>query len=287
MLTTISLFLETNYPNFRLSHTHLNVPLTATTSYFDIYSVITLPIPTNDTSFNTTQIMGHSPFFGFSRDGSYYAEIDPNFYMGCKGNEIKQCAHSISMKQKSIPSCTSALFYDNPRDIMKYCNINYKTGRLFEGTHSLRESYFLASSSDPSWSLECANRPARLIRGCVICIIQIPCGCRLLATTFELPARLTGCMPNTTAVTYLHPINSAVLHTLFPSPVLHRINGVESSPTGHEVILPNIAGLTGVPPPPGFITQKQGSNVGRSTYAPDASIQSLHAEGILDTPLRE
>jgi hypothetical protein len=261
-LDKVQQYLNTEYPTFTLTHTALGyyyeaadvvftktnkhlyisigLPISATDSFFDLFSVMTLPMPTNDTSMNSTQITGHSPFFGMSRNGEYYVELSEGFYSTCMGEIIKRCPHVVSLQHRSVPSCTSSLFMDDASGIMKYCNVDYRVNHLFEGVLELGNSYFLASGRDTTWALNCENKPAASTAGCRMCVIRIPCSCHLSSTTFEIPARLTGCEHNATGVTYLHTISLTVLHSFFPTEVAQAVSGHHFSARPNTLLLPNI-----------------------------------------------
>ena len=254
-------YLEDDYPNFRLSrrniidyyeardlvfsqtdnhiYVSINIPLTATESQFFLYGVHAFPVPVNDSSHNTTIISGHYPFLGISKDGQFYVQLDTSFYFSCKGDLIKHCPQVRSLRHKSVPSCTSALYFDDPDRILEYCDIDYKTNGLFEGVYDLGDSYFLASSADATWGLSChGDQGTRIIKACVLCIIQVPCSCRLTSSKFELPPRLSGCKSHD-KTTYLYPVSLTVLHSLFPKSVVERISGLTASNRTHSIVVPN------------------------------------------------
>jgi len=262
VLNDVAFLLAREHPSFSLSnpepgfyydledltYTHtdthifigLNIPLTATQGYFTLYSVETLRIPTNATSSNTTEVSGNAPYLGISKDGQHYVELTANFITTCRGNEIKHCPQVRSLRHRSIPSCTSALFFDDADNIVKYCDLLYREADLYEGALDLGDGYFLASGKDSTWSLSRDDKPARPILGCKICIIKIPCGYHLSSTTFQIPARLTGCQPHATNLTYSHPISLAILHTLFPKEAIKVISGQESTRKVHQLTLPDM-----------------------------------------------
>jgi hypothetical protein len=214
------------------------IPLKSLSS---VFSTISLPVATNGTSFNTTQIVNAAPFFGVSRDGDYYVEFDDSFYSTCKGTgHIKHCPRVQSMRHVSIPSCTSGLYFDSYQHIMTYCQIIYKEQSLFYGAVDLGNAHYLISGSDVSWSLDCIGKPSRPIRSCVYCVISIPCSCKLSTSHFYVPAKLTGCLTNQTSVTYVHPVNLHILHGIFPSGTLADITGQSTTQKMTKVILPNL-----------------------------------------------
>ena len=263
ILNDVQQYLTLEYPSFTLSHLSpgyyyesaditytktdkhlyitLSLPISASESFFDLFAVMVLPTPTNGTSSNTTEISGHAPFFGIARTGDYYAELSASFYSTCTGGTLKQCPHAISLRHRSIPSCTSSLYFDDAPGIMKHCEIDYRENHLFEGALDLGNSYFLASGKDETWALTCVNKPTKSVSGCKMCVIRVPCSCKLSGTTFIIPTKLTGCDRNVTDVTYLHTVSLTVLHSLFPSDVLKIISGQKSSSLPTRVLLPDLS----------------------------------------------
>jgi hypothetical protein len=94
--------------------------------------------------------------------------LDTNFIITYRGTEIKHCPQVRSLRHRSIPSCTSALFFDDADNIVKYCNLLYREADLYEGALDLGDGYFLASGKDATWSLSQEDKPVRPILGCKI-----------------------------------------------------------------------------------------------------------------------
>ena len=155
VLSTVQRDLETKHPGFKIQYTSLGyyfsaittlyalsndtlfitvkIPITKTSSQFDLYSVYSLPIPSNSTTSNSTKITGLPMYFGISRDQQYYAEFFHDFHAGCQGDVVKRCAGITSLKSRASPSCVSSIFFDLPDAAMKLCNIRYEPDSLFEG----------------------------------------------------------------------------------------------------------------------------------------------------------
>ena len=220
----------------------VKIPVSASSSYFDIFSLYSLPVPLNSTTNNATLIKNLPPYFGITRDAEFYTEIDHNVYSTCHGTDVKSCATAISMKSRTYASCASALYFDKQDEIIDLCDIRYETRALFEGAIDLGNSYFLASGSGQSWNQICANSPPHPIQGCNFCLIKLPCGCGISSPTFKIPPKLSDCtkVDQEAKPTYLHPVNLPVLKTMFPKDQIPSVSGSHVFESPNEIHIPDL-----------------------------------------------
>lgn len=259
VLQNVAIYLQSHFPAFSLSHSDpgyyyqvrnirftqtdrflyisINIPLKSLTSYFDLYSVILMPVPLNATTTNTSLIVDVLPYFAVSRDNNYYAEIDHNVYASCIGTDVKRCHSMVSMRSRQIPSCVSALYFDRPSQVAVACNLRYQTSSLFEGAVDVGSGYFLASSSASEWSMGCPDKSPLTIPGCVFCVIKLGCGCSLSGDTFFLPPRVDYCHAGGN-ISFMHPVNLPVLHTLYSKADLKAISGITTYKNPARIKLP-------------------------------------------------
>ena len=218
----------------------IKIPISSTAVYLDIYSVVSLPQPLSGNNHNTTKLVNIKPYFAISRDGSFYAEFDNDRFATCIGQGVLKCASSLSLKSRSVKSCSSAIYFDLPDLVAKLCDVRYETSSLYEGAIDLGTNHFLASGSDKSWSMICANKPPQSIAGCAYCLITLPGGCGLQSSTFMIPPRLTSCAADE-QITYLHSVNLPALHHLFGKKIqLTPYLGASTFQQKPSIHLPNL-----------------------------------------------
>jgi hypothetical protein len=177
---------------------------------------VTLPVPLNGSRTDTTLIHPGAEFIGISRDEQIYIEFDFEFWAACNGKKLKVCHGTKSMKPRSAQSSVSALYFDIPRDIMRFFEIQYETDGLLEGTVDLTRDLYLASGKLTVWEVGCHDGPTMTRDSCIYCLLQLHCGYSLRSPTFEIAAKITGCTKGGQDLTYLHPMNLAVRHDLHP-----------------------------------------------------------------------
>ena len=236
VLQHLYLLLSEEYPQYQVAHKNVGyyyqipdmmvtqsskylyltvkIPISSTVVYLDIYTVLTIPQPLNESNHNTTKIVNTEPYFAISRDGSFYAEFDTARFASCVGQGVLKCARTLSLRSRSLKSCLSAIYFDMPETVAELCDVRYDTSTLFEGAIDLGTNHFLASGSDTTWSLICEDKPPQTIQGCAYCLITLPCGCGLQSSKFIIPPKLSSCSTDG-KVTYLHTVNLPALHHLF------------------------------------------------------------------------
>jgi hypothetical protein len=217
----------------------VKIPLRSLETYFEIFNIVTLPVPLNATRTDTTLIHPGAEFIGISRDEQFYIEFDFEFWAACHGKEFKVCDGTKSMKPRSAPSCASALYFDIPRDIMRFCEIQYETDGLLEGAVDLTQDLYLASGKPTVWEVACLDGPTMTRDSCVYCLLKLRCGCSLRSPTFEIAAKITGCTKGGQDLTYLHPMNLAVRYALHPDDKIY-IPGRQTYRQIPKMVLPNI-----------------------------------------------
>ena len=97
------------------------------------------------------------------------------------------------------------------------CNIWYEAGQLFEGAIDLGSDIYLASGSDPTWTISCAGELPTPVQGCTFCLLQINCGCGVSSLHFKIPSKISHCQSNLVLKrpTILHLVNMHVMSTFF------------------------------------------------------------------------
>ena len=67
----------------------LKFPLSNTASFYDIYSIISLSVPVNAPSANTTRIVNLALLLTNTHDGEYNTTLSHEVYSSCSSQELK------------------------------------------------------------------------------------------------------------------------------------------------------------------------------------------------------
>jgi hypothetical protein len=206
----------------------VKIPVTSNAAFLDIFSIVALPLPLNGTTrYNSTLIEDLPAYFGITRDAQYYCEFDYKVYASCTGANVKLCPAMLSVRERDVVSCASALYFDMPQRVHDHCEIRYQNGPLFEGALAVGNNYYLVSGSEQeSWSLTCDNASPQEIPACLFCVVRLKCNCGLTTDKWKIFAKISQCATdNEDKITVLHTANLPVLHSFYAPAELAKIRG--------------------------------------------------------------
>jgi len=201
--------------NFYIS---IKFPLSALPKPLVLYEIISLPVPINETSLHSTQLLDLPSYFAISDDNQHYTTLDVAQLSQCSGDEILYCTYRLALKPITVPSCELALFQNRSSEIKDLCNFRYVTQPKPSDLIEVDQSSVLVYRI-PLLSLTCPTSQ-RMIQGCTFCIIHIPCYCTLSTQELFYPAPFSSCNNRSTHLTRLHPVNLALLQHFFEASAL-------------------------------------------------------------------
>ncbi len=241
----LSMLLSDNYPGFTLIHTqptyyyseakvlftrthsHIYIavkfPLSSTPQPLQVYQVLALPIPINDTSNHSTMLLDLPSHFAVSHDKLHYTSFHSSILSQCTGQLRLHCPFRIPLTPVTVPSCLHSLFQDKRADIKQHCDYRYLTQPKPPQLISLDSAHVLVYRI-PFLTLTCPDTH-RMIAGCTFCLLKPPCFCTLSTEDLFYPASFSSCPKKTDQVTRLHPVNLALLQHFFDDTVLSTIAG--------------------------------------------------------------
>lgn len=213
----------------------MKIPFHNTGGVLDVYRMHSFPIFRSSTSLETTQITNLPTYFAVDKNGLHFSEFADSYFDSCRGTNLKSCNSQVSLQRvndNNNPSCAVALYNGDSVAIMKNCKIAYKKHddppppqpyMLPNGT------YFIVGGNPNSterWHMKCPGATdgynSRTIPACTLCMIDVPCFCRLGSKNFNIPLRLTGCIgkdANHPDVVYRNLINLPSVNTHFPQQI--------------------------------------------------------------------
>ena len=113
--------------------------------------------------------------------------------------------------------------------VQKLCDFRYFHNHIEPMIHEITPSSVLIYRQ-PTVAMNC-GKDQKFMRGCHFCIMNVPCRCALSSESFYLSPHVSGtCQNGTTNVTYLHPVNLALLQEFFEPSVYSSLSGGTSFP---------------------------------------------------------
>lgn len=192
----------------KLPVSHFKEPL-------QVYNVISLPVPINNTSAHATHLLKVPQNFIVTVDHQFYTTISDTLLSKCKGHTLKQCPFNIALLPVTKPSCILALYANDKSNVKALCDFRFVSNAIQPEILEINP-YSLVLYKTPILSLEC-HKEHKMIKGCDFCIVQLPCQCSAISSDFYLAPRLTACHHDTKHITKVHPVNLILLQHFFSS----------------------------------------------------------------------
>lgn len=178
-------------PDKKVFHILTVIPLLHKASRFEIYKVVTLPIPDFRSS-SQLELKAESPYLALSLDRNRYALLTTADIEYCESNQLVYCTvHKAIFSTASAPSCLSALFLDDTVTSRKYCQYDQVENPRSPIVKALAPGVWFVSSRDKIVSdLICSNKSrvtSRIMIEQGISVVRVPPGCAVYSAVMQLP----------------------------------------------------------------------------------------------------
>ena len=176
---------------------HLRIPLSAYQATFEVYKIITIPLPIHNNQTSNEYTLYRLPqYLAIATTKTYYIELSQNEYDLCTGFPIKHCKHNLPIKPTTQLSCALAIFNDLTNKVPKLCDSTL----IVDNTITQRfiplqdNTYFVTGPVDNApWILSCDTHYPPPMNPCTLCVITIPCKCLLTTKSYILPKTQLTC----------------------------------------------------------------------------------------------
>ena len=170
---------------------------------FDILKPIIFPIPihASDHEDQGYTILNYdtNTLFAISQDQEYYINLHDNVKSPCrKIGKDWMCFASMTVTHIQEPSCMSALYEDNPVDIMQYCSFLSFPEKLPRVHIPLAGESHLLINYGEKGDLICEGQPSSYLRLSSFAFVDVPCGCELKMKGAILASKYALCDMNKT-----------------------------------------------------------------------------------------
>ena len=196
----------------------VNIPITSNPSLFNIYQVLTFPVPVNQSTSHTTQIQNMSPYIAIHENQCAYFELREVQFSHCLGNKMRHCPFLLPQTHVNTHTCTSAVFFKLKEQIKALCDFSYMRHNIQSDIFEIAPGKLLITKINKIYT-SCKDEITNSL-GCKFCIITLPCHCSLKLDHRSIPSRITNCR-NAGKLTVSYPVNLAVLHHFFDDELSH------------------------------------------------------------------
>ena len=219
----------------------LEVPLVSasTNLIFNIFESIVFPIPVHNSSSAVTQVMNVPSFYGISVDGSVAISINLQTWSSCHGLTVLHCDSILEVRKFSDSFCVDALFQDRGGAILSACD--YSVKRQTSAVLFRFSDYVIIKNNRGLFHLDCDSNKTDYITCPSVCLLKLPCRCKLQDKSRVLTADSEMC-GNHRAVEKFYGFNMFFLNKYFKTlPQTFLTGGSTLSTLPYIDDLPNIS----------------------------------------------
>ena len=238
-ISNITHILETNYTDYKLvskdvsfyykynqySYARWNNTLFITLKFpitshikFENYQVKTfhLPISPVDISNTNANILANPPkYFSISHTEKLYTVFSTNFKDDCQEYiDFDICNNELTFKTFEENDCYLELFWaNNSKKILKLCDHLLEKKVIKPSFQILDESQIIIYHV-PKFNITCNGTIQEKI-GCIFCLMDIPCGCKIFTKYERLLSHNTLCKQTNIDIETIYPINVPLIQYFF------------------------------------------------------------------------
>ena len=171
----------------------LKLPISHEKEPLQLYEIISLPVPVNESSTHATQLLNLPNYLAITSHQQFYLTLDKVDIATCHKHHLYLCNFNKAFKPVTEKSCVISLFANDKDNINTICDFRFLTDHLSPTAMEVSDETALIYNSKMSLSLVCPNNKT-IIQGCNFCLIQLPCRCSITSKywllspkTYKLP----------------------------------------------------------------------------------------------------
>ncbi|XP_052083821.1 uncharacterized protein LOC127721190 [Mytilus californianus] len=199
--------------NHSILYLTLRFPVSSHSQPLQLFKVISLPVPVNNTLKHATKLLDLPDFLALTHQHDYYLPLSSNQLTNCQHVSVITCSFNIALVPSHVKQCTIALFNNDKKQVKSLCNFRFLENHLTHDIIELSSTSVLVYQSD-KLAINCHNKQ-NLLPGCKDCVVSLPCKCSLSTKSLYLSPRLVQCYNNTQEVSVQYPVNLALLQEYF------------------------------------------------------------------------
>jgi hypothetical protein len=206
-------------PQFALSRRHnkifvtMHFPLSPTKSPLNLYRIIALKMPVDSQDQHASFITNLQSYTAYHETEDWFLEFNHLPQTSKSGLYLLQ-HNPTALKHRSHPTCFLAVMQLDRETIQRLCQFAIQPYAATPQILILGDRKLLMQFVS-QYTLVCANE-TQTHQGCQICVIQVSCGCKIIAGHHQYFANIAHCHSQTAAQnTVKYAVNVNYLHQYF------------------------------------------------------------------------
>ena len=103
----------------------IRVPLSVSQHKFDLFQLMTFPIPINSTTTHATKVQPLPPYLAVDPQTQQFVEMSNHQYNQCVGSKWKHCDSLLAQRKSTSPTCASTLLANDNILIKTLCQFTF------------------------------------------------------------------------------------------------------------------------------------------------------------------
>jgi hypothetical protein len=231
-------------PQFALSRRHnkifvtMHFPLSPTKSPLNLYRIISLKMPVDSQGQHASFITNLPSYTAYHETEDWFLEFNSLPQISKASLYLLQ-HNPTALKHRNNPTCFLAVMQLDRETIQRLCQFAIQPYAATPQILILGDRKLLMQFVS-QYTLVCANE-TQIHQGCQICVIQVSCGCKLIAGHYQYFAKIAHCHSQTaTQNAVKYAVNINYLHQYFNTSELVP-NNQELLSFNPHLSLPNIS----------------------------------------------
>lgn len=199
--------------NHSMLYLTVRFPISTHANPLQMFRVISLPVPVNNSLQHATQILDLPEFYAITHYNDHFVSLSASQLTTCQHDSTITCSLNLALTPSHVKTCISALYNNDMKQIKQLCEFRFLENHLTHDIIELNPTSVLVYMSD-TLAMDCPDKRL-LLPGCQFCVVNLPCKCSLSSKFLSLSPRLVQCYNNTLEVSVSHPVNLALLQEFF------------------------------------------------------------------------
>jgi hypothetical protein len=215
----------------------IKFPITLRSAKYTMYEIHVYPLPVDNNSDHATKIVNIPRYLAINTQYMTFIEMTAQQYTTCTGGYRKTCNYIPAPVSNANPTCAVALYKDNIAQIHEKCDTRFQPNSLRTYAIEISDGEFLLSNVTQVL-ISCPRLNVKKLGGCKLCVLNLKCGCSLIAGAIQVFPRINQC-ERTKQPKIRHSMNLPLLLQFFNEQQIANISADTAFADVPNIILPS------------------------------------------------
>ena len=197
---------------------HINVIISSTDSAFNLYQIITMDVPIDTESTNSTgstTIITPTTFLAVNKAETLYLEMTNADLLTCQGRILRVCTRTIPRVRSDNPTCHIAAFRNDQAGIARLCTFQIQPLKpITTRAIAIGKDRYLITTNQEYYHIICQHKTPATRKATAYSVVGVPCLCHLQFDGLYLPNTKIPCNKSSSTHFVMHTANVPIIAAL-------------------------------------------------------------------------